>query len=290
MCLIAIAWRVREDIPLVVAANRDEWRERPTARLHWWDAELAQADTDHLQEVTCEYSYRLAGDDPSIASGSPATSGRAAQAPGTSRISPPVRTGILAGRDLKDGGTWMGVTASGRFAALTNFRDPRSVKPGAPSRGSLVRDFLESTASPCEYSQALSERMADFNGFNLLVGDREALWWVSNRGGAPMAVTPGIHGLSNGLLDEPWPKVARAKARLDKAAASSFDEAPLWALLADDAAAADDELPDTGVGLDWERRLSPALIRGARYGTRSSAILKMRADGSFRFSERVVGA
>lgn len=259
MCLIVLGWKVHHDYSLVVAANRDEWRERPTARLHWWDHESAQADSEYSLARHCEYS-------PAAAKGA-------------------VRTGILAGRDLKDGGTWMGVTAGGRFAALTNFRDPRSVKPGAPSRGGLVREFLESTASPSEYSQALAERMQDFNGFNLLVGDRDELWWMSNRGGAPMALPPGVHGLSNGLLNEPWPKVLLAKSRLSVALRNGADEETLWALLADDAAAPDDALPDTGVGLDWERRLSPALIRGDLYGTRSSAILKMNGEGVLRFSE-----
>jgi len=256
MCLIVFAWQVDSEYSLVVAANRDEWRERPTARLHWWNHESARADSEYSQEIHCEYSRGN-----------------------------PLQTGILAGRDLKDGGTWMGVTAKGRFAALTNFRDPQNVKPGAPSRGALVREFLEGSSTPCEYSQSLAERMQDFNGFNLLVGDRDELWWVSNRGGAPMALAPGIHGLSNGLLNEPWPKVSLAKSRL----AAATDDAALWSLLADDAAAPDDQLPDTGVGLDWERRLSPALIRGDRYGTRSSAVLRIFADGSLRFSERVLG-
>ncbi|MDX2219141.1 MAG: NRDE family protein [Burkholderiales bacterium] len=259
MCLIVFAWQPDAAHSLVVAANRDEWRERPTARLHWWDHEPARSDSEYSQPLHCDYS------------------------PGQAR------TGILAGRDLKDGGTWMGVTASGRFAALTNFRDPRNVKPGAPSRGALVRAFLEGNVSPCEYLQSLAERMADFNGFNLLVGDRDELWWVSNRGGAPMAVTPGVHGLSNGLLDEQWPKVARAKERLTDALEHDSGDDALWALLADDAAAPDDELPDTGVGLDWERRLSPALIRGDHYGTRSSALLRVFADGRLRLSERTCG-
>lgn len=255
MCLIVFAWQPDGAHSLVVAANRDEWRERPTARLHWWDHESARADSEYSQRVHCEYSP------------------------------PQVRTGVLAGRDLKDGGTWMGVTASGRFAALTNYRDPRNVKPGAPSRGVLVREFLEDKSTPCEYSQALVERMQDFNGFNLLVGDRDELWWVSNRGGTPMALAPGIHGLSNGLLNDAWPKVSLAKARL----AAATDDADLWSLLADDASAPDDQLPDTGVGLEWERRLSSALIRGDHYGTRSSAVLRIFADGSLRFSERVSG-
>lgn len=259
MCLIVLGWQVSATQPLVVAANRDEWRERPTARLHWWAHEPARIDSEYSQPLQREYS------------------------PGDGRA------GILAGRDLKDGGTWMGVTASGRFAALTNVRDPRNVKPGAPSRGALVREFLEVDASPCDYAQALAERMADFNGFNLLVGDRDQLWWVSNRGGAPMALAPGVHGLSNGLLNDPWPKVARAKERLAHALRDKAGDDALWALLADDAAAPDDQLPDTGVGLDWERRLSPALIRGDRYGTRSSALVRMFADGRLRFCERLAG-
>lgn len=259
MCLIVLGWQVSAAHPLIVAANRDEWRERPSARLHWWDHEPARSDSEYSQPLQCEYSLR----EP--------------------------RTGILAGRDLKDGGTWMGVTATGRFAALTNFRDPRNVKPGAPSRGALVRDFLQASASPCDYAQALVERMSDFNGFNLLVGDRDELWWVSNRGGAPMALTPGVHGLSNGLLNEPWPKVARAKGKMAHALRDEADDDALWALLADDAAAPDHELPDTGVGLDWERRLSPALIRGDHYGTRSSALLRIFADGRLRFRERTTG-
>jgi uncharacterized protein with NRDE domain len=257
MCLIVFAWNAHREYSLVAAANRDEWRARPTARLHWWSHEEARGDSEYLQAITCEYSHHHH-----------------------------TRTGVLAGRDLKDGGTWMGVTTSGRFAALTNFRDPRNMKPGAPSRGALVREFLEGSSSPREYSQSLAERMHDYNGFNLLAGNREELWWMSNRGGAPMALPPGIHGLSNGLLNEPWPKVARAKARMAEAAAGGINEEELWALLANDAAAPDDELPDTGVGIEWERRLSPALIRGDRYGTRSSALIWMNRDGSIRFSER----
>lgn len=258
MCLIVFGWQVHDEYSLVVAANRDEWRERPTARLHWWNDDAARKDSEYSQEVHCEYSRDE------------------------------TQTGILAGRDLKDGGTWMGVTASGRFAALTNFRDPLSVKPGAPSRGQLVREFLEGTEPAREYSQHLATHMSHYNGFNLLVGDGRELWWLSNRGGEPQLVMPGVHGLSNGLLDEPWPKVVRAKDRLSTAMKTSGDEELLWSLLADDAAAPDDQLPDTGVGLDWERRLSSALIRGDHYGTRSSAVLRMKPDGSFRFSERLV--
>ena len=130
------------------------------------------------------------------------------------------------------------------------------MKPGTPSRGGLVTDFLTGTATARDHVATLSSQADAFNGFNLLVGDGKELWWLSNRGGEPQQVAPGVHGLSNGLLDEPWPKVVRAKERLAAALNASDDDA-LWSLLADDAAAPDEELPDTGVGLDWERRLLP---------------------------------
>ena len=258
MCLIVFAWQTHRECSLVVAANRDEWRERPTARLHWWDHEAARIDSEYSQEIDREHSQSTNQQ----------------------------QTGILAGRDLQDGGTWMGVSAAGRFAALTNFRDPRSIKPAAPSRGRLVTDFLSGTATARDHVATLTPQADAFNGFNLLVSDGKELWWLSNRGGDPSALSPGIYGVSNGLLDEPWPKVVRAKERLWETLSSGSDESALWTMLADDAAAPDNTLPDTGVGLDWERRLSPALIVGDRYGTRSSSLLFMRPDGGLRCVER----
>jgi uncharacterized protein with NRDE domain len=262
MCLIVFAWRMRADLPLVVAANRDEWRKRPTARLRWWNTEPVVGD-DVQQAEILRKSH----------AGSP-------------------EHGILAGQDLQDGGTWMGVTAAGRFAALTNVRDPARNQPGAPSRGALVRRFLESTQPASEYSQGVHGDGARYNGFNLLAGDGESLWWTSNHSAGPQALAPGIYGLSNSLLDTPWPKVVRARARLEQALAFSkleptLDINTLWALLADDAQAPDEALPDTGVGLEWERRLSAPFIHGAEYGTRSSAVILQDALGNFSFYERI---
>ena len=231
MCLIAIAWQAHPAFPLVVAANRDEWRDRPAAPAHWW--------SDHPR--------------------------------------------LLAGRDLQAGGTWMGITRGGRFAAVTNFRDPSDRRSTALSRGTLVAQFLSGDDEPARYLAQLAGRAAQYNGFNLLVGDARSLCYFGSREGEVRAVEPGVHALSNHLLDEPWPKVSKARSALRESVGDG--DAPLFAMLSDATAAPDAELPDTGVGLERERMLSPALIRGADYGTRTSTVL--RASGaSARFEER----
>lgn len=183
----------------------------------------------------------------------------------------PEASALLAGRDLAAGGTWLGITRTGRFAALTNVREP-GVAPGSRSRGLLVSGFLQGMDSPQAYAAAVATAGADYSGFNLLVGDAGSLWWVSNRAPAPMPVTPGVHALSNHLFNTPWPKVQRARDGLAAALPAPTPEA-LFALLADDRAAPDDELPDTGVGLAMERLLSPPFIRSGGYGTRCSSVL-----------------
>jgi uncharacterized protein with NRDE domain len=232
MCLIAIAWQAHPEYPLVVAANRDEWRDRPAAPAHWW--------SDHPD--------------------------------------------LLAGRDLQAGGTWMGITRGGRFAAVTNFRDPSERRSTAPSRGALVAEFLLGSQSPSRFLASLSRRAAQYNGFNLLAGDGETLCYFGSREGEVRAVEPGVHALSNHLLDEPWPKVAKARAAM-KAAIGDGDE-PLFAMLSDATPAPDSQLPDTGVGLERERWLSPILIAGEAYGTRTSTVLRVAAGGTARFEER----
>jgi len=121
---------------------------------------------------------------------------------------------VLAGRDLEAGGTWLGVTLDGRFAALTNYRNPADMKTGAPSRGALVSDFLTGRAAPEDYARQLEKRAMDYNGFSLLVADAQSMFFFSNRGGPATRVAPGVHGLSNHLLDTSWPKVEKAKAKL----------------------------------------------------------------------------
>jgi uncharacterized protein with NRDE domain len=191
---------------------------------------------------------------------------------------------VLAGRDLEGGGTWLGVTTGGRFAALTNYRDPARVIAGAPSRGDIVRRFLAGAESP-EAFRAWLDRVAHrYNGFNLLFGDARSLHGYTNCGDPPGELPPGIYGLSNHLLDTPWPKVAQGKSRLAQALDALPDDGPLMELLRDDRIAADDRLPRTGVSLEWERLLSAAFIRSPTYGTRSSTVLLI-AGREARFDE-----
>lgn len=183
----------------------------------------------------------------------------------------PEAPALLAGRDLAAGGTWMGVTRDGRFAALTNFREPGAPQ-GSRSRGLLVSEYLLTDADPLSYAEAVAADGGHYSGFNLLLADADTLVVVSNRGTPPTVLPPGVYGLSNHLLDSAWPKVIRAREALRVAVAAPTVEG-LMALLADDAAAPDDELPDTGVGLHMERLLAPPFIRSAAYGTRSSTVL-----------------
>lgn len=231
MCLILVAWQVHPAYPLVVAANRDEFRARPTAVAVRWP------DAPH----------------------------------------------VVAGRDLEAGGTWLGVTDAGRFAAVTNVREPG--KPQGPqSRGRLTQEFLTGTATPAEFSGGIQDDA--YSGFNLLVADGRTLCYRSNRDGAARALPAGIYGVSNHLLDTPWPKLTTAKARFAVALDSLPDESPFFELLADDEIVPDAHLPATGVSLEWERRLSAVFVHSPDYGTRASTLLLRRADGSGVLRER----
>lgn len=231
MCLVTFAWQAHARYPLIVAANRDEWRQRPTAPAHEWD-------------------------------------------------------GIYAGRDLQAGGTWMGITRAGRFAALTNVRAPNEPSAGLRSRGELVVNYLQSACEPLDFLAALDA--AAYAGFNLLAGTRTSLAYFGSQRGEIREVAAGVHGLSNHRLDEPWPKVERSKAVLAcELAHQEPSVESLFAMLSDATPAPDDRLPDTGVGLALERRLAPILIVGADYATRSSTVLRGRDDGAFEWHERV---
>lgn len=203
----------------------------------------------------------------------------------------PDRPGVLAGRDLQSGGTWAGMDTAGRMAVVTNVRDPRISKPGAPSRGALVADFLGSQHGAEAAAAALLHRAEDFAPFNLLLADADDCVYVGNTPAARrIALAPGIHGLSNGDLDEPWPKTVTLQARLAEWVASDADDIePLWQALADETPALDGALPDTGVGLELERMLSPAFIRDGRYGTRASTLIAIGNDGRGRIAERRFG-
>jgi uncharacterized protein with NRDE domain len=194
---------------------------------------------------------------------------------------------VLAGRDRQAGGTWIGITRSGRFAAITNYRDPGKILPHAPSRGDLVADFLRGTGEPEAYLKALQSRASAYNGFNLLIGRGDDLWYYSNVEDQIRKLVPGVYGLSNHLLDTPWPKVVRGKESLRRILAEgSVVPGQVLTELKHTVIAADKDLPDTGVGLEWERLLSPMFIATEGYGTRSSTVVLVRPDGKVHFSER----
>ena len=208
---------------------------------------------------------------------------------------------LLAGRDLSAGGTWFGLTRAGRLALLTNVREPGRQIADAPSRGALVVDWLAAS----DEAPAFAQRLAPgYNGFNLITADvaRNTWHWISNRATGPLALAPGIHALSNAALDTPWPKTEGLKAELAGAldAATSAEQLAdrLFAALADATPAPDAALPDTGVGLERERLLSPRFVRmpgptaagAALYGTRCSTVLIRKASGATRVIERSVSA
>ena len=235
MCLILFAWRPGHSLPLVVAANRDEFHARPSLPLaHWEDA-----------------------------------------------------PGVYAGRDLEAGGTWMGIGLAGRFAALTNIRDP--AQPLGPrSRGELVAAFLRGDCSPRDYLSEVAGRAGEYGGFNLLVGDTDGLYYLHARHPTPLELGEGVYGLCNAALDTPWPKLLRARQAMAERLEAPHAER-LLELLADTTPAADAQLPNTGVGLDTERLLSSVFIRGTHYGTRASSALIVQADGQREFHERRFG-
>ena len=193
---------------------------------------------------------------------------------------------VIAGRDLEAGGTWLGITRNGRFAAVTNVREAAAAK-GRHSRGRLTRDFLVGRHRAADYVGEIDR--AAYSGFNLLVSDGESLWYCSNRGATSLELAPGVYGLSNHLLDSPWPKLLTARQGFTRALARLPDLAPLFAILADDEIVPDTELPDTGIPLEWERRLSAIFVRSEPYGTRASTVVMLAAEGGITFEERSFG-
>lgn len=192
-------------------------------------------------------------------------------------------TDVLAGRDLQNGGTWLGITRTGRFAALTNYRDPARMRADAPSRGHLVADFLRGQETPKDYLHRIQQAAQACNGFNLLVADTHELWWHSNVSGEVHSLNPGTYGISNHLLDTPWPKLRDAKNGFMQANA---EPERLLTLLRDDTRHPDAMLPSTGVSLERERELSSIFIATPVYGTRSSAVLRRDTNGQIDFVEQ----
>jgi len=201
----------------------------------------------------------------------------------------PEVAGVVGGRDLVAGGSWLGIGADGRWAAVTNVREGESSFPGAPSRGWLVRDYLQGRQAPAAFIARLALRMAAYASFNLLLGNCTEVWYVSNRVTVPVRLLPGLYGLSNGRLDIPWPKVERGKAALAALLGEQFPAVEQgFRLLANQETFPDHHLPDTGIPLEWERALSATFIvapeRG--YGTRSSTVLLQSAGGETLVVER----
>ncbi|MBU8880581.1 NRDE family protein [Bacillus sp. FJAT-29790] len=236
MCLILFAYKKHPKYKLIVAANRDEFYERPTASAYFWE--------DHPH--------------------------------------------ILAGRDLEKMGTWMGVTSGGRFAALTNYRDPKEITAEKRSRGELVAGYLKGSLQPREYLQEAAKSRIIYPGYNLLAGNTDELYYYSNIEDKIQKVEPGIYGVSNHLLNTDWPKVKRGKEGLSTVmnGESEVNVEQLFALLQNADPAPDEALPSTGVSLEWERILSPMFIKSEGYGTRSSAVLLM-TDEEIYYKERV---
>jgi len=196
---------------------------------------------------------------------------------------------LLAGRDISAGGSWMGVTTHGRFAAITNFREPGKNRPEASSRGKLVSDFLAGSMAAPDYLEALSEGAGGYNGFNLICGNlTDELWFLSNRTEQRKShrLAAGIYGLSNHLLDTPWPKVAQGKSNLANALTALPQDKPLFELLRDAYIHDDDRLPRTGLTLEWERILSAAFVVTPEYGTRSSTVLCLDKRRFLTFDEQ----
>lgn len=236
MCLINFHFQDHPNYRLIVAANRDEFYERPTAPAHFWE------DKPYL----------------------------------------------LAGRDLSQRGTWLGITKNGRFAALTNYRDPSEQKKDFRSRGGIVTDFLDSNMTAAEFLNSLQQKRTEYAGFNVIVGTADELFYYSNVENEVKKIVPGTHGLCNHFLDTPWPKVVKGKMSLQKLVEQKRIIQPddLFDLLQDAEPFPDEQLPDTGVGEQLERVLSPLFIKSEGYGTRSSTVLLIDHENNTTFVER----
>jgi uncharacterized protein with NRDE domain len=239
MCLILLALDTHPDYALVLAANRDEFYDRPTAPTAFWD------------------------DAPDV----------------------------LAGRDLRAGGTWLGIDRAGRLAAVTNYRQGTRETAAPRSRGHLVGDYLTGRSRAHDHIAHVGRDAELYNGFNLICGDAGGFVYFSNREGRARRLGSGVYGLSNHLLDSPWPKVTRGKSGLTGVLSTSGEELVdrLFALLSDRRQSADELLPRTGVSPEWERLLSAAFITSPEYGTRSSTVILAGSDGKATFVERSFG-
>ncbi len=235
MCLLLIGIDAHPVYNLIIAANRDEFYNRPTLSAGFW-------------------------------------------------IEAPL---ILAGKDLKEGGTWMGITKNGRFAALTNYRDIPAIKENAPSRGHLVSDFLMNDNSVNDYLDTVSAKGDVYNGYNLILGDFQQLYYYSNINMQVIKLETGIYGLSNHLIDTDWFKVRESKKAFNEILGKEvLNLNSFFSLLTDQRNADKNDLPDTGVGKEFEKILSPAFITSPVYGTRCSTLILVDREKHVTFIER----
>ncbi len=236
MCLLVIAWRVHPRYRLLLAANRDEFHDRPALPLARWDA-------------------------------------------------PPDTYG---GRDVQAGGTWLAVDRAHRLGVVTNYRELARQRRSAPSRGHLIPAYFSAAATPAAYLESIELDAAGYAGFNLLLADRDSLWYASNRADRfARELEPGIYGLSNHALDTPWPKLVKVRERFATLLASeAVDTEALLALLADREPATDHAPPTTGLSPEWERALSSPFVNFQNYGTRCSTIVAVTHAGEARVHER----
>jgi uncharacterized protein with NRDE domain len=194
---------------------------------------------------------------------------------------------VLAGRDCEAGGTWLGMSRTGRFAALTNFRNPRRRLAKPPSRGTLVTDFLTSDSDGLQYTSGLLERADNYNGFGLLVlGDDGLAYCTNGPSPAQRRLEPGLYGLSNHLLDTPWPKVVQGKQGVQRCLDRGVHVDDLFEVMTSRELSPDNDLPDTGVDIELERNFSAAFVDTEFYGTRSTTVLTISRDGHVGFQER----
>ena len=236
MCLINFHLREHPKYKLIIAANRDEFYERPTATAHFWE--------DHST--------------------------------------------VLAGRDLLQLGTWLGITKEGRIAALTNYRDPSKEKNYAISRGEVITNYLISEDTPRDYLTFINQNRHRYNGFNLIVGNQNQLYYYNNVESKISKIPSGTHGLSNHMLNTSWPKVEKGKQMLRDYVMNHQDVevTKLFEILSDSEQAQDLYLPQTGIDMDLERKLSPLFIKTPNYGTRNSTVLLIDNDNFVTFVER----
>lgn len=239
MCLIVFAYRYHSRLPLVVAANRDEFHSRPTREARFWSSDRQQGD-------------------------------------------------LLAGQDLTQGGTWLGMSRSGRFAAVTNIRNP-DAPAGSKSRGFLTSNFLSGHDHAIDYLQRVQDSLQDYSGFNLLLGDHQGLFYLNSADGQIEELMPGIHGVSNGTLNSDWPKVNLGKAAIGNLLKhDNVSVDALTAIMMDREPAPDTQLPSTGIPLGLERQLSSSFIVNPQreYGTRCTTAIVIDEQGAVRFSEQ----